>query len=141
MALCLVINMSDKFIITKDSVDELRRMSCLLYKSFKQISLDMASSPDRFTSDIELDYSLNPENYYKVQYGLKYTAIHKRKNNHYTIECRGFKPEDIEPLAYSEKSLKLYADLYGDFTDFGDCLNHFADCVSYISRVSLRSLF
>lgn len=133
--------MADRFIIKKDSVLELLRMSHTLYKSFKLINDDLSSSQDTLTSDSELDYSLRPEDYYFFKFGLRSCCIHKMRNSYYTIECRGFTPDGIKPLAYSEETLKLYTDLYGRFSDFGDCLNHYSDCVTQACAVCLKPLF
>lgn len=133
--------MSDRYLITKDSVHELSRMSYILYKTFRSIDMQLVESKETLTSNSELDYSLKPENYYNFQFGLNRCYIVKLRSKLYSINCDGFTPSNVKPLQELLENYKLYSNLFGLFSDFGDCLNTFADIVHEMSQVKLKSLF
>lgn len=134
-----------KVVMESSTVKALARQLSDVTRYFQSVSSDVIGSADNsklWSTTKTRDMSFNPEDFYYLRFGAKYVKIWKMRSKYYTLECFGFEPKDY-PFFDQDKILDndFYRNLYGKYSDFYDCLNHFADVCAQLTAFDSRPLF
>lgn len=120
-----------KVALDDSTIRECSRMINTLSKVFnsakKQI-LENTRKDVKITSSFEIDYALNPHEYYYFRWADCYTYILKTRSV-FTLVCEGFRPRSLE-LFQPDSLIELFKNSYGRFNTFDEARNAFSDVVT-----------
>lgn len=130
-----------KFVFDDTTIHTLSMYSKQLYETFSRADRQIAESTLDWNKNSDIDYSVNPHLYYSFRFGHYSLCIHKHKSCRYSLECRGFTPNNLKPYDVNKFNIELYRNLYGNFPDFSAVSEAFADVVNELTTFKVRSLF